>query len=45
MSVLYTMKKRGLDVQAQLTNALNELAKDMSRDPYPLLFPTVPPSG
>jgi hypothetical protein len=45
MSVLYSMKKRGLDVQAQLTSALNAIAKDMSCDPYPLLFSGADSSG
>jgi hypothetical protein len=43
MSILYTLKKRGVDVQAHLASVLNELSRDMSRDPFSPLFPTGPP--
>ena len=43
MTVVHTLRKRGEDVAARLTYALDELAKDMSKDPFPLLFPARPP--
>jgi len=43
MTVVHTLRKRGEDVAARLTYALDELAKDMSKDPFSLLFPTHPP--
>lgn len=39
MTVLWTLKKRGLDVSVHLKGVLDELSRDMSRDPYYLLFP------
>jgi transposase len=43
MTVVHTLRKRGDDVAARLKYALDELAKDMSKDPFSLLFPTHPP--
>lgn len=43
MSVLYSLKKRGVDVAAHLKCALDELAKDINQDPFPLLFPRAGP--
>jgi transposase len=43
MTVVHTLRKRGEDVAARLTYALDELAKDMSKDPFSLLFPAHPP--
>lgn len=43
MSVLYSLKKRGVDVAAHLKNTLDELAKNINQDPYPLLFPRASP--
>ena len=42
MTVVHTLRKRGEDVAARLTYTLDELAKDMSKDPFPLLFPQPP---
>jgi transposase len=39
MTVLYSLKKRGLDVTAHLKSVLDELAKDIRQDPFALLFP------
>jgi transposase len=45
MSVLTTLKKRGVDVAAYLKEALDGLAMDTHADPYPLLFRSAgPPS-
>lgn len=38
MSVLHTMRKRGLDTAIALRHALDSLAQDPTQDPYPLLF-------
>jgi transposase len=43
MTVVHTLRKRGEEVAARLKYALDELAKDMSKDPFSLLFPTHPP--
>jgi transposase len=44
MTVLYSLKKRGVDVADQLKTVLDELAKDIHQDPFPLLFPRDSPS-
>jgi transposase len=44
MSVLYSLKKQGVDVPAKLKAVLDELAKDIHQDPFPLLFPRDSPS-
>ncbi len=45
MSVLYSLKKHRFNVEHHLKSVLDQLAKDTSQDPYPLLFPktTQPP--
>lgn len=43
MSVLYSLKKQGLDVASHLKHGLDELAKDIYQDPFPLLFPRASP--
>jgi transposase len=43
MTVLGTLKKRGVDVAARLKHTLDELAKNIHQDPFPLLFPRDPP--
>jgi len=45
MTVLASLKKRGLDVATHLKNVLDELAKNIQRDPCPLLFPRDPPKS
>lgn len=47
MTVLNTLKKRKVDVVSHLKNALDQLAYDMTLDPFKLLFPTShsPPSN
>jgi transposase len=42
MTVAHTLKKRGEDVAARLKYVLDELAKDMSKDPFSLLFSQPP---
>lgn len=42
MTVLHTLKKRDADVAARLKNTLDQLAKDMGRNPLDLLFPRPP---
>jgi len=42
MTVAHTLRKRGEDVANRLTYVLDELAKDMSKDPFLLLFPQPP---
>jgi len=44
MSVLYSLKKQGVDVPAKFKAVLDELAKDIHQDPFPLLFPRDSPS-
>jgi transposase len=44
MTVLYSLKKRGVDVSAHLKAVLDELAKDIQQDPFPLLFSRDSPS-
>lgn len=43
MTVLVTLKKRGVDVTTRLKQVLDELAKDPARDPFALLFPRAGP--
>jgi transposase len=45
MSVLSSLKKHRFNVEYHLKSVLDQLAKDTSQDPYPLLFPnlTQPP--
>jgi len=38
MTVLHTLNKRGFDPGAQLKNALDTLARNISQNPFPLLF-------
>ncbi len=38
-----TLKKRGVDVTAYLKWVLDQMAKDIHQDPFPLLFPTAAP--
>lgn len=42
MTVAHTLRKRGQDVAARLKYALDELAKDMSKDSFLLLFSEPP---
>ncbi len=44
MTLLYTLKKRGVDVAAHLKHVLDQLAKNIHQDPFPLLFPREPPN-
>ena len=44
MTVLCTLKKRGVEVATHLKQVLDELAKNIHQDPFPLLFPRDPPS-
>jgi transposase len=39
MTVMQTLKKRGVDATSHLKHVLDELAHDMNQDPFPLLFP------
>jgi transposase len=39
MTVLYSFKKRGVDVPTHFKTLLDELARDIAKDPFPLLFP------
>jgi hypothetical protein len=39
MTVLHTLRKRGVDPPAQLKAVLDTLAHNISQDPFPLLFP------
>ncbi len=43
MSVLHTLKKRQVDVVAQLQAVRDQLALDIPQDPFPRLFPEPPP--
>lgn len=43
MTLLHTLKKRGLPVAASVQSALDRLVENPSLDPYPLLFPTAKP--
>jgi transposase len=42
MTVVHTLKKRGVDVAVCLKYTLDQLAKDISVDPYSFLFPKPP---
>lgn len=42
MTVMHTLKKRDVDVTACLKYTLDQLAKDISLDPFDLLFPHPP---
>jgi transposase len=42
MSILYSLKKHRFNVEYHLKAVLDQLAKDSSQDPYPLLFPKIP---
>ncbi len=42
MTVMHTLKKRGVDVAACLKYTLDQLAKDIRMDPFDLLFPHPP---
>jgi hypothetical protein len=42
MSILYSLKKHRFNVEYHLKSVLDQLAKDTSQDPYPLLFPKIP---
>ncbi len=44
MTVLCSLKKRGVDVATHLKHVLDELAKNIHQDPFPLLFPRDPPN-
>jgi hypothetical protein len=44
MTVLGSLKKRGVDVATHLKQVLDELAKNIHQDPFPLLFPRDPPN-
>ena len=39
MSVMHTLKKHDFDPAAQLKHVLDQLADNISQDPYSLLFP------
>ena len=41
MSILYSLKKHRFNVEYHLKSVLDQLAKDTSQDPYPLLFPKI----
>jgi len=43
MTLLHTLRKQGYDVTARLKNILDEIAKDISQDPIPLLLSRDPP--
>jgi len=43
MTTLNSLKKRGFDVATHLKHVLDELAKNIHQDPFPLLFPRDPP--
>jgi len=44
MTVLHTLKKRKIDVSAHIKSVLDQLAQNMSLDPFPLLFISNDPS-
>ena len=44
MTVLGSLKKRGIDATTHLKRVLDELAKNIHQDPFPLLFPRDPPN-
>jgi hypothetical protein len=41
MSILYSLKKQDVDVTNRLREVLDQLAKDIHQDPFPLLFPKI----
>lgn len=43
MTVLHSLKKQGCNVVDHLKHVLDQLASDMTLDPFPLLFPTIHP--
>lgn len=43
MSVLVTLKKRGFDVTTRLKEVLDEIARNPTQNPFPLLFPRAGP--
>lgn len=43
MSVLQTLRKRGVDANLHLKHVLDQLARDINEDPFALLFPKNPP--
>jgi len=43
MTVLGSLKKRGVEVATHLKHVLDELAKNIHQDPFSLLFPIDPP--
>jgi hypothetical protein len=45
MTVLYSLKKQGLNVPAHLKDVLDQLGKDIHQDPFPLLFPRDGPTS
>jgi len=45
MTVLYSLKKQGVDVVTHLKKVLDQLAKDIHQDPFPLLFPRDGPTS
>ena len=42
MSALYSLKKHRFNLEYHLKSVLDQLAKDTSQDPYPLIFPKIP---
>jgi hypothetical protein len=42
MLVVYTLKKRQVDIVAHLRAILDLLALDIHQDPFPFLFPEAP---
>lgn len=42
-TVLQTLRKRGVDPNQHLKTVLDKIAKDISKDPFPLLFSRDPP--
>jgi transposase len=45
MTVMQTLKKQRVEASAHLKHVLDELARDMNQNPFPLLFPENPPDG
>ena len=44
MTVLHSLKKRKVDVAGHIKNVLDQLAQNMSLDPFPLLFTSDDPA-
>jgi transposase len=42
-TLVTTLKKQGADPTERIKDALDQMAKDMKQDPYPLLFPRPSP--